>query len=174
MSPPNTSSVFVLGSFVVGVTVGVPRWLVPGETLLGDTFDLGPGGKGTNQAIAAARQSAKVTLIAAIGNDVFGRMALALYEQEGLRTKHIYPLTDERTGCGIRHSRWRGKPNCPLSRSQSLSDIMSGFVHRAKFIVRTGAFNLWENIVLHSIPDVPKWFEAPGVKVPSWYQKAVL
>lgn len=53
------------------------------------------------------------------------------------------------------------------------ADIMTGLVHRAKAIVRTGAFNPWGNIVLHSIPDVPKWFEAPGVLVPDWYRSAL-
>ncbi len=50
---------------------------------------------------------------------------------------------------------------------------MTQLVQRAKIIVRTGAFNPWGNIVLHSIPDVPKWFEAPGLIVPEWYQSSV-
>lgn len=53
------------------------------------------------------------------------------------------------------------------------ADIMTGLVHRAKFIVRTGAFNPWGNLVLHSLPDVPKWFEAPGLIVPDWYKTSV-
>ena len=53
------------------------------------------------------------------------------------------------------------------------ADIMTQLVQRAKIIVRTGAFNPWGNIVLHSIPDVPKWFEAPGVIVPDWYRASV-
>lgn len=101
LSAPPSPSVFVLGSFVVGITVGVPRWPVPGETLIGDAFDLGPGGKGTNQAIAAARQGADVTLLVALGDDLFGRMARDLYAQEGLRADHIHTLPAERTGCGI-------------------------------------------------------------------------
>lgn len=53
------------------------------------------------------------------------------------------------------------------------AEIMTDLVHKAKTIVRTGAFNPWGNIVLHSLPDVPKWFENPGVKVPEWYQDAM-
>ncbi|MCC5848458.1 MAG: D-ribose pyranase [Verrucomicrobia bacterium] len=53
------------------------------------------------------------------------------------------------------------------------ASIMTDLVHKAKYIVRTGAFNPWGNIALHSIPDVPKWFENPEVKVPDWYRDAV-
>ena len=47
--------IVVIGSYVVSLTVRVPRKPVVGEALIGDLFDMGPGGKGTNQAIAAAR-----------------------------------------------------------------------------------------------------------------------
>ncbi len=97
---PAPPALFVVGSFVVGVTIRVPRWLVPGETLLGDLFDLGPGGKGTNQAIAAARQGARVDLLVALGDDVFGRMARELYAAESLSLDHVHTLPGERTGCG--------------------------------------------------------------------------
>ncbi len=99
-SKPAPPALFIVGSFVVGVTIRVPRWLVPGETLLGDLFDLGPGGKGTNQAIAAARQGAQVDLLVALGDDLFGRMARELYAAEGLSLDHVHTLPGQRTGCG--------------------------------------------------------------------------
>ena len=49
------SKIFVVGSYVQGLTIRVPRQPVLGENVVGDSFDMGPGGKGTNQAIAAAR-----------------------------------------------------------------------------------------------------------------------
>ena len=49
--------VFITGSFVVGLTMRVPRVPVPGETLIGDSFHMGPGGKGSNQAVGAARRA---------------------------------------------------------------------------------------------------------------------
>lgn len=77
----------VIGSFFVGITIGVPRMPVPGEALIGSTFDLGLGGKGTNQAIGAARQGANVNLFACVGNDVFGQMAIKGYEKENIHKK---------------------------------------------------------------------------------------
>ena len=57
-------NILVVGSFVVGIAIRVPRAPVVGEALIGDSFDLGPGGKGSNQAIAAARLGAQVNLLA--------------------------------------------------------------------------------------------------------------
>ena len=64
----------VIGSFVVGQTIRVPRLPALGESLVGDSFDLGAGGKGSNQAIAAARLGAQVEMLACIGDDMFANM----------------------------------------------------------------------------------------------------
>jgi ribokinase len=74
---------------------------VLGESLVGDSFDLGPGGKGTNQAIAAARLGAKVDLLACLGDDIFGEMALALYRKEGIGLDHIQRMSGINTGVGF-------------------------------------------------------------------------
>jgi ribokinase len=92
--------IVVVGSFVVGITFGVPRAPVLGETLMGDSFDLGPGGKGTNQAIGASRLGADVHLLACVGDDVFADMAFSLYEQEGIALDHIHRMADINTGAG--------------------------------------------------------------------------
>jgi ribokinase len=92
--------IVVIGSFVVGITFGVPRAPVLGETLMGDSFDLGPGGKGTNQAIGAARLGAEVDLLACVGDDLFGEMATKLYEQEGISLSHIHRVPGIHTGAG--------------------------------------------------------------------------
>jgi len=92
--------IVVVGSFVVGITFGVPRAPVLGETLMGDSFDLGPGGKGTNQAIGATRLGADVHLLACIGDDIFADMAVNLFEREGLALDHIHRMTGINTGAG--------------------------------------------------------------------------
>jgi ribokinase len=68
-----------------------------GETILGSSFALGPGGKGSNQAVAAARCGADVSFITRLGQDAFSDMALKLYEVEGIST-HIEHLNDSYTG----------------------------------------------------------------------------
>ncbi len=76
--------VFVLGSFAADMVCRVQRFPHPGETLLGTSFDLGPGGKGSNQAVAAARAGADVVLMSALSRDSFGEMARALWTAEGI------------------------------------------------------------------------------------------
>ncbi len=91
----------VIGSFVAGLTMRVPRMPVLGENLVGDSFDLGIGGKGTNQAIAAARLGAQVNLIACVGDDPFADMALRAYRQEGISERFIYRMSGIHSGVGF-------------------------------------------------------------------------
>lgn len=92
--------VTVVGSYAVGMTLRTDRIPVAGETRHGSDFDQGPGGKGSNQAIQAARIGADVELITALGRDRFGEEALALYAAEGVGTTHTL-RTDRSTGVGF-------------------------------------------------------------------------
>lgn len=94
------SRVVVVGSYNVGLTIIGPRLPAPGETVLGHTFDLGPGGKGSNQAIGAARLGADTTLVAKVGNDGFGADARELFAAEGLFGPGILEA-DTHTGVGL-------------------------------------------------------------------------
>ena len=93
--------IFVIGSYNTGLTIRVPRMPALGESLAGDSFDMGPGGKGSNQAIGAARLGADVHLLACIGDDIFGERALQLYAKEGIATDLIHRLPGANTGIGF-------------------------------------------------------------------------
>ena len=95
------TKIFVVGSYVQGLTIRVPRMPVLGENVVGDSFDIGPGGKGSNQAIAAARLGADVKLLACLGDDVFGDMALKVYAEEGIGREHIHRLPNINSGVGF-------------------------------------------------------------------------
>jgi len=79
----------VVGSVNTDLVVHTPQFPVPGETRLGSEFQLFPGGKGANQAVAAARLGARVALVGKVGHDEFGHQALANLQQEGLDTTHV-------------------------------------------------------------------------------------
>jgi ribokinase len=84
-----TKYVTVMGSFVADLafrTTKLPAW---GETFMGSSFQLGPGGKGSNQAVAAARAGAKVSFISKLGNDPFGDLARKTYREEGIDTRYL-------------------------------------------------------------------------------------
>lgn len=76
--------VAVLGIFVADLAFRAPRLPVMGETILGQGFKDGPGGKGSNQAIAAARAGAEVQMITRIGRDTFGAMARKAWAEDGI------------------------------------------------------------------------------------------
>lgn len=76
----------------------VTRPIARGETLMASVFAISPGGKGSNAAVAAARQGAHVALITRIGDDDFGRMGMALWQSEGIATAHVEQAAGERSG----------------------------------------------------------------------------
>ncbi len=81
------SGVSILGIYAADLAFTAKRQPAIGETLLGSKFALGPGGKGSNQSVAAARAGAKVTFISRLGKDAFGDNALAMYAKEGIAAR---------------------------------------------------------------------------------------
>jgi ribokinase len=88
-SPKRTPRIVVIGSANVDLTTFTDRFPRPGETIFGDRFHLGFGGKGANQAIAARRCGAEVTMIARLGDDLFGPATITNFSQAGVSTDHI-------------------------------------------------------------------------------------
>jgi len=85
----NKPDIVVIGSCNTDLTIRSDRLPAPGETVLGGNFNQVPGGKGANQAVAAARAGARVSLVAKIGRDVFGQTMLRRLRQEGIRVNHV-------------------------------------------------------------------------------------
>lgn len=79
-----SQTVLVLGSFVADVAFRAARLPAWGETLMGSGFALGPGGKGSNQAVAAARAGARVQMASKLGDDTFGQLARQTWDQAGI------------------------------------------------------------------------------------------
>lgn len=95
---PEAKRITVLGSFVADLTFRtkkVPAW---GETILGSDFRLGPGGKGSNQAVAAARLGGEVSFLSKLGRDAFGEMARRTYQQERVDAQFVFESADYSTG----------------------------------------------------------------------------
>lgn len=93
-----TRRVVVVGSINVDLVTQAPRFPQPGETLLGDGFVTVPGGKGANQAVAAARLGAEVALVGALGRDAFGDQLHAGLLGEGVDLQHVQRLDDQASG----------------------------------------------------------------------------
>ena len=91
--------IVVIGSSNTDMVIKTERLPLPGESVLGGIFKMNPGGKGANQAVAAARLGASVTFIAKVGSDIFGSQATQLFEKECINTSFI--KTDSETPSGI-------------------------------------------------------------------------
>lgn len=91
----------VVGSVNIDLVVTVDRLPAPGETVTGGSFARHPGGKGANQAVAAARLGAAVGFVGAVGDDEPGRAALDDLRAEGVNTDSVATLTDTHTGIAL-------------------------------------------------------------------------
>ena len=91
----------VLGSINADHVISVPYFAKPGETLLGHNYHIAYGGKGANQAVAAARLGAKVNFIGCIGNDDIGRAMRNAFALDGINTNPIITVNNEMTGIAM-------------------------------------------------------------------------
>jgi ribokinase len=82
--------IVVIGSSNTDMVISLERLPRPGETILGGAFGMHAGGKGANQAVAAARLGGRVTFVAKVGNDIFGKEARQLFEREGIDTSFVF------------------------------------------------------------------------------------
>jgi ribokinase len=93
--------IVVVGSVNTDMVVKTENLPAPGETVTGGEFVLAAGGKGANQAVAAARLGADVTLVAKVGSDLFGDQAVENFSQEGITTDYIQRDTEHSTGVAL-------------------------------------------------------------------------
>lgn len=93
--------IYVIGSSNTDMVVKTDRLPLPGETLLGGTFFLNPGGKGANQAVAAARLGGRVSFVTNLGNDLFGSQALEHFQQENINTEFVNLDDNEPSGVAL-------------------------------------------------------------------------
>ena len=97
----NRPRITVLGSLNMDISVTVPRLPEPGATVLGSAARFTPGGKGANQAVAAARLGAEVRMIGCVGDDDFGRRLLAALREEGVGHDGVRVTADAPTGLAM-------------------------------------------------------------------------
>ena len=88
----------VVGSANVDLTTFSDRFPKPGETIFGDSFDLGWGGKGANQAVAARLCGAHVSMVARVGEDLFGPATIANFESQGIDASHVRTVAGASSG----------------------------------------------------------------------------
>jgi ribokinase len=91
--------IVVVGSSNTDMIIQAARIPRPGETILGGQFSMAAGGKGANQAVAAARAGGNVTFIARVGDDMFGQQAVSGFVKDGIDVKHV--IKDRQAASGV-------------------------------------------------------------------------
>lgn len=100
MNSDHRPHICVLGSINQDLVIHTPRFPNPGETLLGGPLQDYPGGKGANQAVAAARMGAQVSFLGCVGDDDGGRMMRKVFAESGIDAKAVETV-DDHTGVGV-------------------------------------------------------------------------
>ena len=104
------SDITVLGIFVADISFSGNKIPSTGETILGESYNIGPGGKGCNQAIAISRLGGKVNFISKLGNDDYGRLAIDKLKKNNIDTSNIIISNNHKTGvAGIHVDKNTGK-----------------------------------------------------------------
>ena len=93
--------IYVIGSSNTDMVVKSQKLPAPGETIIGGTFLMNPGGKGANQAVAAAKLGANVTFVSKIGNDIFGKQAVQGFQREGINTDFVFTDLENPSGVAL-------------------------------------------------------------------------
>ena len=94
----NNGGILIIGSSNTDMVIFTGHFPVPGETILGGKFLMNPGGKGANQAVAAARSGGKVTFIGKVGKDLFGQQAIQSLKNEGIDVSSVIIDQDNYSG----------------------------------------------------------------------------
>jgi len=95
------NNILVVGSTNTDMVIKTKHFPLPGETVLGGRFIMNPGGKGANQAVAAARLGGQVAFITKLGNDIFGKQAMQQFQKEGILTDYVLSDPDHPSGVAL-------------------------------------------------------------------------
>lgn len=93
--------ILVVGSSNTDMVIKTEHLPRPGETVLGGTFFMNPGGKGANQAVAISRLGGKVSFVCKTGSDIFGHQSQQLFEEEGIDTSYIFSDPNHPSGVAL-------------------------------------------------------------------------
>jgi len=157
--------IVVIGSSNTDMVVRTPALPRPGETVLGGEFIMAPGGKGANQAVAAARAGGEVTFIARIGDDVFGRQSLEGFVRDGIHIEHIVADKNSPSGVALIIVGPDGE-NCIAVASGSNAGLAAADVRKAKAVISSADIVLLQlESPLETVQEAAGIAAAAGVPV---------
>ncbi len=133
-------SISILGIFVADISFSGNKIPTTGETILGDSYNIGPGGKGCNQAIAVSRLGGKVNFITKLGDDEYGKLAINKLKEDKIDTSNIIISSKHKTGvAGIHIDKNTGKNAITVVRgapkSLTIKEINTDIIKTSKIFL---------------------------------------
>jgi len=160
-----SKKIVVVGSCNTDMVIKADRLPVPGETILGGTFFMNPGGKGANQAVAASRMGGTVTLISKAGNDVFGKQSVMLYAAENIKTDYIYSDPKHPSGVALITVDSQGE-NCIVVASGANAFLTPSDIDKAAAEIESSDLVLMQlEIPIDTVEYVAEMANKKGIKV---------
>jgi ribokinase len=161
----HSKKIVVVGSCNTDMVIKADRLPVPGETILGGTFFMNPGGKGANQAVAAARMGGVVTLISKTGNDVFGKQSVMLYNAENIKTDFIFSDPKQPSGVALITVDSNGE-NCIVVASGANASLSPSDMNKARGEIESSDLLLMQlEIPIETVEYVAAMASKKGIKV---------
>lgn len=160
-----SKKIVVVGSCNTDMVIKADRLPVPGETILGGTFFMNPGGKGANQAVAASRMGGNVTLISKTGNDVFGKQSVMLYAAENIKTDYIFSDGRHPSGVALITVDSSGE-NCIVVASGANAFLSPADINTARAEIESSDLILMQlEIPIETVEYVAEMANEKGIKV---------
>jgi len=161
----HSKRIVVIGSCNTDMVIKADRLPVPGETILGGIFFMNPGGKGANQAVAAARMGGLVTLISKTGNDVFGKQSVMLYNAENIKTDFIFSDPKQPSGVALITVDSNGE-NCIVVASGANASLSPSDMNKARAEIESSDLLLMQlEIPIETVEYVAEMARKKGIKV---------
>ena len=128
----STSKIIVIGSANTDMVIKAKRIPLPGETILGGSFFMNAGGKGANQAVAAARLGGNVIFVAKVGNDIFGKQSIDGLKKENINTDFVFIDEKNPSGTALIMVNEEGE-NCILVAPGANSNLLPTDIEQMSF-----------------------------------------
>src|SRR6185312_4375825 len=147
--------IIVVGSSNTDMVVKAAKLPLPGETLMGGTFFINAGGKGANQAVAAARLGGNVTLVSKLGNDIFGKQTVQGLQKESINTDFIFIDEVAPSGVELITVNEAGE-NCIVVAPGANANLLPGDIEKVKMIAEAEIIVMQLEIPMETIAVVAR------------------
>ncbi len=160
----SSDKIFVIGSANTDMVIKSEKLPLPGETVLGGTFFMNAGGKGANQAVAAARLGGNVTFISKVGNDIFGKQTLENLQKENINIDYVFVDDEEPSGAALIMVNQKGE-NCIAVAPGANANLLPPDIEIVNVIVAARIVVMQLEIPMETIAAVVKIAKSNNQKV---------